>query len=236
MQPIPLQGEAALLPSGPACLLSFKHPRTFPSALLTLGHQYTPSLCLYSTGNFNLTRGGGREVGQVESLMRAPAFLQVQTESISNPFPLCLTSEVMVKKSARPLGNCMKQSSAWSDTWWTRWLLGGASMPQLPLTVPTQEGSISCCRAVSRPLWGYQRSTHDRSSHQMYTCISHLWEIDASLYSLNEIPVHSLKPPDTSSFEQGLQGGLSTDGRSLLCPACTERSWAGLGEACIPSL
>ena len=34
----------------------------------------------------------------MESL-RGLAFLQVQTESKSNPFPLCLTSEVMFKKS-----------------------------------------------------------------------------------------------------------------------------------------
>lgn len=165
MEPIPLRIEAAHSPAGPACLLPFKHPLRSPSAL-----PMHVVLVLYSTGNCNLTRGGGREAGQVESLMRALAFSQVQTESKSNPFSLCLTSEVMFKKLARSLGNRM--SSAWSDIWWVRRLLGGLSdtwvlylcshpggsrrllreSPQVALRKPTANTagqSIRCTQRVS---------------------------------------------------------------------------------------
>lgn len=86
----------------------FQKSRTFPSALPTSQHSVCSPLLLYSTGNFNLTRSVGREVGQVESLLRALTFLQVQTESKSKPFSLCPTAGVTFKKLVRSLGNRMK--------------------------------------------------------------------------------------------------------------------------------
>lgn len=217
MEPIPLRIEAAHSPAGPACLLPFKHPLRSPSAL-----PMHVLLLLYSTGNCNPTRGGGKEAGQVESLMRALAFSQVQTESKSNPFSLCLTSEVMFKKLARSLGNRM--SSAWSDIWWVRRAL--RHLGTLSLFPPRRVPSATA--GESPGCFEKTNCQHSGAVHQMHpTCKPSMknWYPPSI-----RAPVHSLESPDTPSFKQGL-GRLEHRYRCMLCPTCTEWSWAHICEA-----
>lgn len=195
--------------------------RTFPSALPTSQHSVCSPLLLYSTGNFNLTRSVGREVGQVESLMRALTFLQVQTESKSKPFSLRPTAGVTFKKLVRSLGNWMKRKFC------LEWHLAGQ--------VTSKEG-----RAHWDPLSPFSGKRFPGGLEE--TNCQHsgaCWQMSLA----SKPPVRSWCPltqysfqircphpfPEAMgdpSFKQGLKGDLRAGARLMLCPAGTGWSWA----------
>ena len=85
-------------------------------------------------------------------------------------------------RSQRSLGNWMRHSSAWTDTQWTRWLLGGAFIPRLPTTVPARRVPS----AAAESLWVTLRKSTliTRQASLCAWCVSHQWEVDAPPYSV----------------------------------------------------